>query len=139
MKEPNNEFIVKREYVVTEADTAAKIITETYYLDDGKTQSAPFTFNAFHEDIQFRYSIRSRSTDYPDEDDENRKQLTVDVLRFDSSLQSHTVKYYTEDDEAETGADYTAVVGTLTFPEGKTENRIPSQSVSIPVIDGRPG
>ena len=134
-EEPNNEFIVKREYVVTEADTAAKIITETYYLDDGKTQSAPFTFNAFHEDIQFRYSIRSRSTDYPDEDDENRKQLTVDVLRFDSSLQSHTVKYYTEDDEAETGADYTAVVGTLTFPEGKTENRIPSQSVSIPVID----
>ena len=134
-EEPNNEFIVKREYVVTEADTAAKIITETYYLDDGKTQSAPFTFNAFHEDIQFRYSIRSRSTDYPDEDDENRKQLTVDVLRFDSSLQSHTVKYYTEDDEAETGADYTAVVGTLTFPEGKTGNSIPSQSVSIPVID----
>ena len=131
----DSEFIVEREYVVTEADTAAKIITETYYLDDGKTQSAPFTINAYHEDIQFRYTIRPRSTDFPDEDDENQNQLGVSVLRVDFSTQSHTVRYYTADDEAEAGADYTAVEGTLTFPQGSTRRDVPLQTVSIPLIN----
>ena len=132
------EITLTRDYTVTEADVTAQIINESFYFDDGISQSTPYTNTVHHRDIEFRYRIFAPGyTDVEEaEEDAGPFRVKIYAARIDRSTQSHTVRYSTTDGTARDGSDYTAVEGTLTFSSGNTNaNPDPNQDVYIPITD----
>lgn len=61
---------------------------------------------------------------------EGLPSLAVTIIRDAGSSGQVSVDYFTGDDGASAGEDYTAVSGTLTFADGETE-----KTILIPIID----
>ncbi len=134
VQEPDDTITVTRDYTVTASDVTDGSITETFYAGDGYIRSGTRSYTVSLGDREFKYQLFTQS-DVEGVPEEDVGELEITILRLDESTQSHTVRYYTENGTAKAGEDYTAVTGTVTFDEGKTEGDIPKHEVFIPVTD----
>ena len=131
----NSETVVLANYTITEQDVTTGYVHERFYVDDGRTRSSYGGFLVHHEDKAYRYSVRApHSLGLPARsDDENNGHIPVWIVRTDTTPGSHVVRYYTQDQTAK-GRDYTAVAGTLTFPDSDAPY-YPPRVVNVPVTD----